>query len=131
MATPRPNSVTADGTVLNQYLACDGSPRTCVETDPPDVYNYLGDCGTIPTLEASAVGYVEGSICDWCLVVDDPGAGCTWAGCSTICFGDHQCPPGSICDNTLENLTPGVDSTYAVCKPGGPGVYGAGLEQCI
>lgn len=119
---PQQADITSDGTVINRYLACDRDQ--CMERSPAAILGFLDDCGALPPLPVGAVGYLADSECGFCLVVDDPANGCVRRGCTAHCMGDHECPPGSICDSTLVNVQPDAGSAHVpVCKPGPPGDY--------
>lgn len=123
---PRPARVDEDGNVINTYLRCAGG--TCVDDDPPVVAGWLDDCyADLSALDPDAWGVVSETTCaaGVCLVAHDTAcAGGFAQGCTITCTGDHECPPGSVCE-MLTDLTTGA--TPRVCKPGPPGMLGIGL----
>jgi hypothetical protein len=110
-----------NGTVTQQYLACDSSLGTCVAADPPTVADYLGAC--TPMGEAwktpGATGFADAGT-HACLVAYSPQTQTSKIASTIYCVGDWECPQGSSCDDGLLNLEH-PDIVHGVCRPGARG----------
>jgi hypothetical protein len=102
----------AGGGLHTDYLSCQGG--TCQPTEPPSsAANYYTPCNGAST----GNGFVAADNCSYCLTFQDPTSACTRTGCTQFCWSDHQCPQGSYCDPTIEDLEhPG--QVGAFCRPG-------------
>jgi hypothetical protein len=111
-----------DGTVSGQtYLDCDTASATCVAVAPPGLTGYLQACSADVVARLGAAG-VNGYVLPYyspevCLIAWDEATHTAASGRSTLCFGDWQCPEGSLCDDGLTPLDT-FSGQGAVCKPG-------------
>jgi len=112
----------ADGTVASTaYLSCDTTSSKCVTASAPTIPNYLSSCSSYygPDVFGIALPSVYTPSGDPCLYAWNASAQQQASGRTRICFGDWQCPAGSLCDDQIP-LVPGTATSgpVAVCKPG-------------
>jgi hypothetical protein len=115
---PNRGHVAADGGVETTYLACDVSTRKCVATSGPPAGDFGSACES-PGPLLPGPGFSSGTPCPhgYCLRVDDADGACAHTACTALCWGDHQCPSGWTCDDSLTNLS-STSERLAVCRPG-------------
>lgn len=95
-----------DGTVVQEYLRCDGA--ACVATDPPVVDGWLEPCDG----SRAPLGF-NGVLENNCLV-DTSLDECVATAQTIRCFADWHCPQGATCDQVA--LPSGF--SRRVCRPG-------------
>lgn len=126
---PTPAEV-VDGEVVNTYLTCDEDGGKCVVVDPPAVLDWLAPCrADLSGLPPGAYGYVTAPACSAGVCLIAPGEnGCVTQGCTKRCQGDHECPPGAVCQDGLKDWADAVRPWGGtVCKPGPPDLIGVDL----
>lgn len=121
---------TSETTVENTYLRCDVDAGRCVDAPAPVIADYLAPCG----LDSSKVpmgshGEVSASACPSNVCLYAWTTTCFAEGCTALCAGDHECPPGSVCQPPTYYYgdEPAPGAPYGYCKPGPLNVYGVGL----
>jgi hypothetical protein len=117
---PNRAHVASDGSIETLYLASDQASQTCVAGPGPRAADFGASCAS-PGATTSGIGYAAGPQCPqaYCLHLAGADAGCGSTACTGPCWGDHQCPPGWACDDSLTNLSPqGFSAPAPVCRPG-------------
>jgi hypothetical protein len=107
---------TPDGGLSTTFLACDHTTYKCVAANGPPAANFGTACFN-PATPGTGYTYVESCPQRYCLQIADPALSCTRSGCTSACWGDHMCPTGWYCDDSLSRLRPDLAYT-AVCRPG-------------
>jgi hypothetical protein len=111
---------TPDGGLSTTFLTCDQATSKCVAADGPPLVDFGASCFNRYTPVAPGTGYTYVQACpkQYCLRLVDEADGCTRSGCTAACWGDHMCPLGWYCDDSLTNLSVGHISSSPVCRPG-------------
>ena len=127
---PTRAQVAAEGTVTQQYLACDVGTSACVVAAAPVVDHYLDPCPASaalvppgPTVNGMIGAYSDGfDDRHVCLLAWDAATSTVVSGVSIQCYGDWDCPDGAMCDDHVpQALASSLPTPWAVCRPGARG----------
>jgi hypothetical protein len=109
----------SEGKVTNTYLQCDIDAGTCIAKEPPQVADWLAECGLAGDGEPGfAFGVVVTDACSGGLCMFVESAACVLQGCTISCDSDDDCPPGAVCEAEV----------HSYCKPGPPNQMGVDLN---
>lgn len=123
-------AVRADGGIGQTHLRCDVALGICVETDGPELSDWLGPCDPVlmAHVQKGAYGTLADTTCSagWCAYFADHEENCVRQGCTRACANDQECPPGSVCQTTADCRM--AEPGYGYCKPGSRDAFGVGLS---